>query len=155
MDGNFDFQSNLEHKQMCGFIHYDQIAEKLEIARTIGILTDYFIGPSGQWPDTSVRVQRTPNVCDEAVRDYLIRLLHGFVSENQIIILPMAAPGRIEASAGRPFRLPPDYPKGSRAINPPSVRQGPRLDRVLSRMLTHAQHLVDVLNPPKIILFAS
>jgi hypothetical protein len=84
---------------MRSFIHRDQIAEKLEIARTIGIVTDYFVGPCphAHRPDATVRVARSPNVSDEAVKDYLIRLLHGFVSDHQIVItapfgLPDTAP---------------------------------------------------------------
>ena len=77
------------------FIHQDQIAEKLEIARTIGILTDYFVAPSGQRSGASVRVARSPNVSDEAVKDYLIRLLYGFVSDHQIIVT--APRGSLEA----------------------------------------------------------
>ena len=73
---------------MRSFIHQDQIAEKLEIARTIGILTDYFVGAGAQAhrPGTIIRVARSPNVSDEAVKDYLIRLLHGFVSDHQIVV---------------------------------------------------------------------
>ena len=86
---------------MRGFIHHDQIAEKLEIARTIGILTDYFIGPSVQRPDTSVWVSRNPNVSDEAVKNYLIRLLHGFVLDHQIIVTaPVATRERTEPGDG-------------------------------------------------------
>lgn len=65
-DGSGGYRDGIT--QMRGFIHHDQIAEKLEIARTIGILTDYFIGPSVQRPDTSVWVSRNPNVSDEASR---------------------------------------------------------------------------------------
>jgi hypothetical protein len=73
---------------MRSFIHQDQIAEKLEIARTIGVLTDYFVGPSPQAhrPGARIHVSRSPHVSDEAVKDYLIRLLHGFVSDHQIVV---------------------------------------------------------------------
>jgi hypothetical protein len=73
---------------MRSFIHHDQIAEKLEIARTIGILTDYFVGPCphAHRPGTTIRVTRSPNLSDEVVKDYLIRLLHGFVSDHQILV---------------------------------------------------------------------
>ena len=75
-------------RDMRSLIHQDQIAEKLEIARTIGVLTDYFVGPGLQAhrPGASIHVSRSPHVSDEAVKDYLIRLLHGFVSDHQIVV---------------------------------------------------------------------
>ena len=83
---------------MRSFIHQDQIAEKLEIARTIGVLTDYFVGPSPQphRPGASIHVSRSPHVSDEAVKDYLIRLLHGFLSDHQIVVT--APTGSIETT---------------------------------------------------------
>jgi hypothetical protein len=83
---------------MRSFIHQDQISEKLEIARTIGVLTDYFVGPSpqAQRPGTSIYVSRSPHVSDEAVKDYLIRLLDGFVSDHQIVV--SAPAGSVEAA---------------------------------------------------------
>jgi len=73
---------------MGNFIHQDQIAEKLEIARTMGFVTDYRVGPGapGHRPGPAVRVSHRPHISDEVVRDYLIRLLHGLVADHQIIV---------------------------------------------------------------------
>jgi hypothetical protein len=96
------------------FIHRDRIVEKLEIARTIGLLTDYVVEPTDQSHrrEASVRVSRSPNVSDEAVKDYLIRLLQGFVLDHQIVVMapfeavdtaPSAAAGeRIEPAPTLP-----------------------------------------------------
>jgi hypothetical protein len=90
---------------MRGFIHQDQIAEKLEIARTIGVVSDYFVEPCSLAlrSGPSVRVARSPNVSDEVVKDYLIRLLQGFVPDHQIVVLAprgaVATPSAVAAAA--------------------------------------------------------
>jgi hypothetical protein len=73
---------------MGSFIHHDLIAEKLEMARTLGLVTSYFISPIGsaRRPDASVKVWRSPNATDEAIKDYLVRLLHGLVPDDQIVV---------------------------------------------------------------------
>jgi len=76
---------------MSSFIHCDRIAERLEIARTLGLVTDYFVGPVGSALKTSVKVRRSPNVSDEAVKDYLARLLDGLVPDYQIAVTPSFA----------------------------------------------------------------
>jgi len=81
---------------MGSFIHHDLIAEKLEMARTLGLVTDYVIAAIGQsrQPDASVKVWRNPNASDEAIKDYLARLLAGLVATEHIAIatpFPVAA----------------------------------------------------------------
>ena len=73
---------------MGSFIHHDIIVEKLEMARTLGLLTDYVIAAVGpaRRPDASVKVWRNANVTDEAIKDYLTRLLDGVVPGEQIAI---------------------------------------------------------------------
>jgi hypothetical protein len=82
---------------MAKFLHRDQIIEKLEIARTIGLLTDFVVEPTdqGRRRDPSVTVARSPNVSDDVVKDYLIRLLQGLVLDHQIVV---TAPFPIEAA---------------------------------------------------------
>jgi hypothetical protein len=75
---------------MAGFIHRDQILEKLEIARTIGLVTDFAVGLSGsaRRPEASVEAWRHPNASDETVQDYLTGLLSGLVPAYQITVRP-------------------------------------------------------------------
>jgi hypothetical protein len=85
---------------MRDFIHYDLIAEKLEIARTMGLVTDYRVSR----PDAGVRVWRSASATDAGIREYLIRLLSGLVASDRIFIsAPMAAiePGAATESADR------------------------------------------------------
>jgi hypothetical protein len=78
---------------MNSLILCDRIAEKLEIARTIGIVTDFVVGPGGpaRKPNANVRVRRHANITDEAVRDYLTRLLDGLIADYQIAVTPPVA----------------------------------------------------------------
>jgi len=89
---------------MGSFIHHYLIAEKLEMARTLGLVTSYFINPIGpaRRPDASVKVWRSPNASDEAIKDYLVRLLHGLVSDDQIVVTtPFVASETIAEAAPR------------------------------------------------------
>ena len=73
---------------MAKFIDQNQIVEKLEIARTIGILTDFVVELADQTRrcEASVTVSRCPNVSDEFAKDYLVRLLQGLVFDHQIVV---------------------------------------------------------------------
>jgi hypothetical protein len=75
---------------MGSFIHQDRIAEKLEIARTMGFVTDYSVAPMGpsRRPEAGVRVWRSANASDEAVKDYLACVLQGLVRGDHIVIIP-------------------------------------------------------------------
>jgi hypothetical protein len=75
---------------MTGFIHRDRIVERLEIARTIGLVTDFSVGASGpaRRAEASVEAWRHPGATDEAVKDYLIGLLGGLVAPYQIAVKP-------------------------------------------------------------------
>jgi len=89
---------------MSGFIHNDLIAEKLEMARTMGLVTDYLISPigAGSRPDAGVRVWRSASATDAAIRDYLIRLLNGLVASDRIVVtapMPASEPTAGAASA--------------------------------------------------------
>src|SRR5437879_2960213 len=88
---------------MGSFIHHDLIAEKLEMARTLGLVTDYVIAAVGQnrRPDASVKVWRNPNATDEAIKDYLARLLAGLVAAEHIAIATPFAVGVSEAAADK------------------------------------------------------
>src|SRR5262245_22298890 len=73
---------------MGSFIHHDLNAEKLEMARTLGLVTDYVIAATGpaRRPDASVKVWRGAHATDDALKDYLVRLLAGLVTIDQIVI---------------------------------------------------------------------
>jgi hypothetical protein len=71
-------------------IHDDLIAEKLEIARTIGFVTGYLVNSTGlaRQQETRVQVWRSRSASDEAARQYLMRLLDGLLSDNEIVVTP-------------------------------------------------------------------
>lgn len=73
---------------MSTFVRRDLIAEKLEIARTLGLVTKYFLRPaeSAEGESLSVRVWRSPGTREAAIRDYLARLLDGLVSDQEIAV---------------------------------------------------------------------
>jgi hypothetical protein len=82
---------------MGSFIHHDHIVEKLEMARTLGLVTDYVIAAIGptRRPDASIKVWCNPNASHEAIKDYLARLLSGVVTSDQIaIVAPFVASER-------------------------------------------------------------
>jgi hypothetical protein len=76
-----------------GSIHHDKIVEKLEIARTIGLVTDYRVSPVGpaRQPGASVTVWPSANAGDEGLRNYLARLLEGLVCEQAIMVVAPVA----------------------------------------------------------------
>jgi hypothetical protein len=78
-----------------GNIHHDKIVEKLEIARTIGLVIDYRVSPVGPalQPGASVTVWPSANAGDEGLRNYLARLLEGLVCEQAIMVVAPVAPG--------------------------------------------------------------
>jgi len=73
---------------MTNFIHHDLIAEKLEIARTIGVVTDYLVNPTdpAHRAEAIIQVWRRPNAADAEVRRYLMHLLDGLVREHEIVV---------------------------------------------------------------------
>ena len=83
---------------MGSLIHHDLIAEKLEMARTMGLVTKYWVRPDGHSDriEASVRVWRSPTATDEDIKTYLTRLLAGLVSDRQIVVTP--PPGEPERS---------------------------------------------------------
>jgi hypothetical protein len=74
---------------MYTFVHRDLIAEKLEIARTLGLVTHYVVRPTEPAENGSlgVRVWRSPGTSEQAIRDYLARLLDGLISGQDIAVL--------------------------------------------------------------------
>jgi hypothetical protein len=97
---------------MGSFIHHDRIAEKLEIARTMGLVTNYSVVPvGGGCPEAGVKVWRGPGATDAAVKHYLTRLLEGLVADDHIVItppfatsetVPAAAPDKEHADPAAP-----------------------------------------------------
>jgi hypothetical protein len=75
---------------MGSFIHHDRIAEKLEIARTMGLVTNYLVTPIGpaRRPEAGVKVWRSQSATDGAVKHYLTRLLDGLVADDAIVVTP-------------------------------------------------------------------
>src|SRR5690348_4532409 len=84
---------------MGSFVHHDVIAAKLEIARTLGLVTDYLVSPVGPSCrlEASVTVQRSNTTTDGALKHYLARLLDGLVSDHGIAVMPPFAPGETVA----------------------------------------------------------
>jgi len=79
---------------MASFIHYDRIIERLEMARAMGIVTSYFVGaadPACQH-EAGITVWGNAGVGEDAIKDHLGRMLHGFVARDEIVVvLPFAA----------------------------------------------------------------
>jgi hypothetical protein len=76
-------------------MHHDRIAERLEIARTIGLVTDYRITPLGpsRQPQASVTVWCHEGGRQENLASYLKSLLDGLVTEPAIVVATSAAAG--------------------------------------------------------------
>ena len=75
---------------MGSFIHHDRIAEKLEIARTMGLVKRYSVlptGPQGR-AEASVMVWPAAAGADSDIKGYLIDLLQGLVALEEILVLP-------------------------------------------------------------------
>jgi hypothetical protein len=73
---------------MSTFVHRDLIAEKLEIARTLGLVTKYVVRPtdSAEGASLTVRVWPSPGANEETITGYLTRLLDGLVPGQQIVV---------------------------------------------------------------------
>jgi hypothetical protein len=95
---------------MSTFVHRDLIAEKLEIARTLGLVTKYVVRPTdpAEGAPLTVRVWPSPGTNEETTAGYLIRLLDGLVSGQQIVMGDAEVPaqradgariGRVSAAA--------------------------------------------------------
>jgi hypothetical protein len=92
---------------MGSFIHHDRIAEKLEIARTMGLVTNYLVAPIGpaRRPEAGVKVWCSPSAAGQAVKQYLTRLLDGLVASDDIVITPpFAVSEPIPVAAPQPER---------------------------------------------------
>jgi hypothetical protein len=72
---------------MSAFLSRDLIAEKLEIARTLGLATRYVVRPTDDGTRLSVRVWGSPAASEQAIRHYLTRLLDGLVSDQDIVVV--------------------------------------------------------------------
>jgi hypothetical protein len=71
---------------MRAFVDCDLIAEKLEIARTLGLLTRYVLRPT-DGTDLTLRVWLGPAGSEQAVRHYLTRLLDGLISNDHLVVV--------------------------------------------------------------------
>jgi len=82
-------------------IHRDLIVEKLEIARTIGLVTDYAVGPvePSRQLEACVTVRRSSAADDAGVKQYLANLLDGAVAVENIMVTSPSAAG---SSKGEP-----------------------------------------------------
>jgi len=93
---------------MRGVIYHDLIVEKLEIARSLGILARYLVNPTGTGhrSDDMVNVWSTATTSHAVLKDYLMGLLEGLVADHEITIsgnAPLAegtAPGTPAGEAG-------------------------------------------------------
>ena len=91
---------------MYTFVDPDSVAERLEIARTLGLVTRYVVRSTDR-ANVDVRVWRNPATPEEAIRNYLARLLNGLVSDEQIAVLP---PPPAESEVARPDTRIPSIP---------------------------------------------
>lgn len=75
-------------EHMGTFIRHDLITEKLEIAKTMGLVAEFSVTATGspRRPDATVRVQPGTKTSDSVLRTYLARLLHGLVADHQIVV---------------------------------------------------------------------
>ena len=77
---------------MCSFVHRDLIAEKLEIASTLGLVRKYAIRPAEPAGAVlSVRVWLYAGANEDAVSAYLTRLLDGLVPGEAIMVADVPA----------------------------------------------------------------
>jgi hypothetical protein len=72
---------------MSAFLHRDLIAEKLEIARTLGLVTRYVVRPTDEGTGLNVRVWPAQPASEQAIRHYLTRLLDGLVSDRDVVVV--------------------------------------------------------------------
>jgi hypothetical protein len=98
-------------------IHHDRIVEKLEIARTMGLLTDFSVDPSCGLGVANVTVWPSANADEESLKSHLARLLDGLVAEPAIIVEPPAA-----AVAAMPEAISPPDTLSAANSNLPSAR---------------------------------
>ena len=75
------------------YIRHDRIVEKLEIARTIGLLTDYSVRPNSaaRQDKACIVVRRRAQASDKAVMDYLANLLDGLAVAAEIVVTAPSA----------------------------------------------------------------
>jgi hypothetical protein len=74
---------------MANFIRHDLITERLEIARTIGLVTDYRIGQISS-VEANLKIWHGTHATEAAVKHYLSNLLDGLIPEHDIIVMPGA-----------------------------------------------------------------
>jgi hypothetical protein len=72
---------------MSAFVHRDLIAEKLEIARTLGLVARYVVRPTDEGTGLTVRIWGNPAASEQAIRHYLTRLLDGLVSDEDVVLV--------------------------------------------------------------------
>jgi hypothetical protein len=87
---------------MASFLHHDRIAERLEMARAMGLVADYLVSavdPARRF-DVSVKVWGKPGAGKDSIREHLIRMLQGLVAQDQIVVVqPFAAEPAIAPNA--------------------------------------------------------
>src|SRR5262245_19548227 len=74
--------------KMSMFISRDLIAERLEIAHTLGVVTKYVVRPTQAGEESSPAVQVWPSagVNEKTIGDYLARLLDGLIPRHQVVV---------------------------------------------------------------------
>jgi hypothetical protein len=77
---------------MRGAIYNDLIVEKLEIARSIGILTAYLVFPTGR--EGIIKVWPSARASEEEVKHYITNLLAGLVPDQEITVAPTPHPSK-------------------------------------------------------------
>ena len=87
---------------MASFLHHDRIAERLEMARTMGLVTNYLISAVGpaRRSDANVKVWGKPGVREDSIKEHLLRMLQGLVAQDQIVMVqPFAVDPAVATNA--------------------------------------------------------
>jgi hypothetical protein len=85
---------------MLNFIDHDRIVERLEMARTMGLVTNYDVNAVGPARRPDVTVWGKPGAREDSIKEHLVRMLQGLVAQDQIVVIqPFAAEPAIAPTA--------------------------------------------------------
>jgi hypothetical protein len=89
---------------MLNFIDHDRIVERLEMARTMGLVTNYDVSAVGSARRPDVRVWGKPGAREDAIKEHLLRMLQGLVAQDQIVVVQPFAVDPAVATDDAPVR---------------------------------------------------
>jgi hypothetical protein len=91
---------------MPSFLHHDRIVERLEIARTMGLVTSFDVSAASpaRRSDLNVKVWTRSGSAEDSIKEHLVRMLQGLVAQDRIVVVqPFAAE---PAAASAPNDIP-------------------------------------------------